>query len=275
MVSRGMGGFMTSFEDSFELTPAGPNLWAGKVDLDYRGFGSQFGGWTGAALLRAAMIEPGERGLPLSLSVLFIEAIAEGGFEISTRLLRSGARLQFWRSELVQGGKVCAHAQATFGVRRETTRFTDAVMPHVDGPDSPKHSAFAPQIPFGRQFMTRWATPAPLAPENDPEAPASSLVWMKDTRGRPLDYPLLAAMADHAPPRVMFRRKSIVSSSTVSMTTHFHATPAEMAAVGADFILSEVHCRRCEGGYFDHELKLWSRQGVLLATSEQVAAFRD
>ena len=48
-----------------------------------------------------------------------------------------------------------------------------------------------------------------------------------------------------------------------------------VADAGNDFILSEVHCRRCEGGYFDHELKLWSRNGVLLATSEQVAAFRD
>jgi acyl-CoA thioesterase len=270
-----MGGRMTSFADSIELSPAGPNLWAGKIDSDYRGFGSQFGGWTGAALLRAAVLEPGERGLPLSLSVLFIEAIAEGGFEISTRLLRSGARLQFWRSELVQAGKVCAHAQATFGVRREATRFTDAVMPHVTLPDPPVFPTMTPPNPFGRQFTTRWATPPPLAPENDPEGPASSLVWMRDARERPLDYPLLAAMADHAPPRIMFRRKAIVSSSTVSMTTHFHATPDEVAAVGSDLILSEVHCRRCEGGYFDHELKLWSRQGVLLATSEQVAAFRD
>jgi acyl-CoA thioesterase len=266
---------MTRFEETIQLEPAGDNLWAGKVDPDYRGFGSQFGGWTGAALLRGVMVEPGERGQPLSLSVLFIEAIAEGPFEISTRLLRSGARLQFWRSELVQGGKVCAHAQATFGVRRETTRFTDAVMPHVAPSDSPKLVDSAPQIPFGRQFSSRWATPPPLSPENDPEGPASSLVWMRDTRGRPLDYPLLAAMADHAPPRVMFRRKAVTSSSTVSMTTHFHATPEELGEVGNAYILSEVHCRRCEGGYFDHELKLWSKSGVLLATSEQVAAFRD
>jgi hypothetical protein len=59
------------------------------------------------------------------------------------------------------------------------------------------------------------------------------------------------------------------------MTTHFHATPDEIAAVGARFVLNEVHCRRCEGGYFDHSLKLWSKSGALLMTSEQVAAFRD
>ena len=38
-----------------------PNLrfWEGEVEPAYRGFGSQFGGWTGAALLKGAMVEAG------------------------------------------------------------------------------------------------------------------------------------------------------------------------------------------------------------------------
>ena len=50
---------MTSFADTIDLRAAGENLWDGDVDPDYRGFGSQFGGWTGAALLKGAMVEPG------------------------------------------------------------------------------------------------------------------------------------------------------------------------------------------------------------------------
>lgn len=266
---------MISFEDSIDLRPAGENLWSGEVDSAYRGFGSQFGGWTGAALLKAAIIEPGVNGDPLSLSVLFIEAIGDGPFEISTRLLRSGARLQFWRSELIQRGKVCAHAQATFGVRRETTRFTDAVMPDAPPPETKGLGEWSPPSGFGAQYQMRWITPGPRAPEADPTKPASSLVWVRDRLGRPVDTLQLAAMADLAPPRVIWKRESISGSATVSMTTHFHATREELAATDARFILSEVHCRRCEGGYFDHELKLWSPDGALLATSEQVAAFRD
>jgi acyl-CoA thioesterase len=270
-----MGEHMTSFADAITLLPAGDGLWDGETDPAYRGFGSQFGGWTGAVLMKAAMIEPGVRGEPLSLSVLFIEAIGDAPHQVSTRLLRSGARLQFWRSELSQRGRLCAHAQATFGVRRETTRFTDAVMPAPPPPDSDRLNQFAPPSAFGSQFEMRWATPAPYSPENDPTKPASSLVWIRDKRGRPADVLMLAAMADLAPPRVMWKRNAITQSATVSMTTHFHATPEELAELGAGWILSEVHCRRCEGGYFDHELKLWSRAGALLATSEQVAAFRD
>ena len=266
---------MISFADSIELVPAGRNAWAGNIDPRYRGFGSQFGGWTGAALLKAAMLEPEVSGGPLSLSVLFIEAVGEGTFEVSTRLLRSGARLQFWRSELVQRDKVCAHAQATFGVRRETTRFTDAIMPSPPPSDAEGLFQWAPPSGFGAQYEMRWITPPPRSPKADPSMPASSLVWIRDRDGRPVDVLQLAAMADLAPPRVIWKREAISGSSTVSMTTHFHATQEELDQAGADFILSEVHCRRCEGGYFDHELKLWSRSGVLLATSEQVAAFRD
>ena len=73
------------------LTAVSENTWSGAADPDYRGFGSQFGGWTAAALLRAIMLEPAANGAPLSQSVLFIEAIHDGPFEISTRLIRSGA----------------------------------------------------------------------------------------------------------------------------------------------------------------------------------------
>ncbi len=53
----------------------------------------------------------------------------------------------------------------------------------------------------------------------------------------------------------------------MSMNIYFHASPEDLAAVGEDYVLNETVCRRCEGGYFDHELHLWSRSGALLATS--------
>lgn len=266
---------MLTFKDSIQLASVGENHWSGVVDPAYRGFGTQFGGWTGAVLLKSVMVESEARGAPLSLSVLLIEAVAEAPFEIATRLIRSGARLQFWRSEMIQNGKTCAHAQVTLGVRRETTRFTDSVMPEAPSPDAPGLRRFAPPAAFAEQHDMRWITPPPRASDVDFSKPASSLVWIRDKAERPLDVLMLANMADLAPPRVLWKRDGLVQSSTVSMTTHFHATPEEIAATGSRHLLSEVHCRRCEGGYFDHELKLWSPDGALLATSEQVAAFRD
>lgn len=271
-----MAHHMISFADSIELSPAGENLWAGEADPLYGHIGGngRFGGWTAATLLKAAMMEPGERGEPLSLTVLFTDGVGDGPIEISTRLLRAGARLQFWRSEISQRGKLCAHAQATFGMRRETMRWTDAKMPVALQPESIQPHALLP-VPFLQQFDARWVSFMPLDPRANPEDPASSMFWIRDVLQRKIDYVLLAAMVDFAPPRVSWKRKAMAPSSTVSMTVHFHATPQELADIDSDYVLSEVHCRRCEGGYFDHELKLWSRSGVLLATSEQVAAFRD
>lgn len=262
-----------SFGDTILLKPAGVNLWAGEADPDFAHMGGRFGGWTAAVLLKAAMLEQDQQGEPLSLSVLYPDAIGDGPIEVSTRLLRSGARLQFWRSEVSQRGKLCAHAQVTFGVRRKTVAYTDAVRPEPPPPESLPRPEGAPPVPFLRQLESRWATPGPLDPAVDPEAPTRSLVWGRSAHGHAMDYLWLAALADYAPPRVAWKLKTFVPSSTVAMTVHFHATPDEIAEVGTDFTLSEVECRRCEGGYFDHELKIWSRRGALLATSEQVAAF--
>lgn len=268
---------MTDFASSIVLKPAGENLWAGDADPLYGhlGGGGRFGGWTAATLLKAAMLEPGERGEPLSLTVLYTDAIGDGPIEISTRLLRAGARLQFWRSEVSQRGKLCAHAQATFGMRRKTLGWTDAKMPAVSPPEQLEPFPGIMPVPFLQQFQARWVTMLPLDPRVNSEDPTRSMFWLRDVHQREIDYVLLAAMADFAPPRPAWKRKAMTMSSTVSMTIHFHATPEELAAVKSDFVLSEVECRRCEGGYFDHELKLWSRSGALLATSEQVAAFRD
>jgi len=268
---------MSDFASSIVLRPAAENLWAGDADPNYGHLGGagRFGGWTAATLLRAAMLEPGDRGEPLSLTVLFTDGIGDGPIEVSTRLLRAGARLQFWRSEISQRGKLCAHAQATFGYRRETTRYTDAVMPEAPPPEDVSLNPNTFPVPFIQQFGARWVTPLPMDPRVDSQAPTRSIFWVRDVNGRSIDYVLLAAMADFAPPRVAWKRKRMTQSSTVSMTTHFHATPEELEQVGSDYVLSDVQCRRCEGGYFDHELKIWSRSGALLATSEQVAAFRD
>jgi len=154
---------MLSFQDSIDLVTAGEGRWAGEVDPAYKGFGSQFGGWTAAALLKAIMVEPATKGAPLSQSVLFLESINEGAYEISTRLIRSGARLQFWRSELHQNGKCCAHAQVTMGVRRETTSFTDAVMPFARRRKR-KASASGPRLPASARSSGRAGSPTCPAP---------------------------------------------------------------------------------------------------------------
>jgi acyl-CoA thioesterase len=264
---------MASFADLIQLSPGAENLWSGEADTDYSHPAGQFGGWTAAVLLKAAMSEPGERGAPLAQTVIFTNAVGPGSIEISTRLLRAGARLQFWRAELSQRGKVCAHAQITFGARRATQGFTDTTMPDMPPPDDARMISFSPPTKFGEQVEAKslpW--PADYKPGI---SPARSIFWTRHKSGISMDHALLAVLADFAPPRVMIKRGAFMLSSTVSMNIYFHASPEDLAAVGEDHVLNDTVARRSEGGYYDHELHLWSRSGALLVTSEQVAAYRD
>lgn len=263
------------FADLIDLKPVGESLWAGEADTDYSHPAGQFGGWTAAVLLKAAMLEAGDHGPPLSLTVMFTDAIGAGPIEVATRLLRSGSRLQFWRAEISQRGKVCAHAQITFGARRSSSsEFTDAEMYAMTAPESDEMKPLMrPPTKFGEKLDGR-SFPYP---ENwkPGEFPARSVFWIRHAERMEMDYPLLAMLADFAPPRPMMKSGKFMFSSTVSMNIYFHASPEEIAGVGGDYVLSDTVCRRCAGGYFDHELKLWSRSGALLATSEQVAAYRE
>lgn len=267
---------MSTFAESIVLNADAPNKWSGEADPNYAHPGGRFGGWTAAALIEAVRREPGERGPPLSLTMLYLDPIKDGPVEIGTRLLRAGKRIQFWRAELRQGETLCAHAQITNGVRSEAPEnFTDAEMPDVPPPEAEQLLEGTAPIPFLQQFQIRWITASPLNLKDQGDK-AETQTWVRDAHGRPLDNVLLAAMADLTPPRVLFHRKTSpwIMASTISMSVHFHATPEELERVGTDFVLSDVKCRRCEGGYFSHELKLWSRDGALLAASEQVAVYK-
>jgi acyl-CoA thioesterase len=264
---------MPAFADLIDLKHAADSLWAGEADTTYSHPGGQFGGWTAAVLLKAAMMEPGERGAPLSITTLFTDAVGAGPIEVRTRLLRAGSRLQFWRAEVAQRDKVCAHAQITFGQRRTASGFTDAEMPELAAPDDERMISFSPPTEFGKKLEGK---SLPWGPDWKPNTfPARSIFWARHKDGVQLDHCLLTLLADFAPPRPMMKSGRFMLSSTVSMNIYFHGSDEEVAQVGDDYTLNNTVARRCEGGYFDHELHLWSRSGALLMTSEQVAAYRD
>jgi acyl-CoA thioesterase len=58
------------------------------------------------------------------------------------------------------------------------------------------------------------------------------------------------------------------------MSVYFYASADELAAVGDDFVLSEAVGTRAEQSIAGSQLRLWSRSGALLATSEQLCWFK-
>jgi hypothetical protein len=58
------------------------------------------------------------------------------------------------------------------------------------------------------------------------------------------------------------------------MSVYFHATDDEVAAVGDDYFLNEATGTRGEHSTSGQQARLWSRDGALLATTEQLCWYR-
>ena len=59
------------------------------------------------------------------------------------------------------------------------------------------------------------------------------------------------------------------------MTVHFHAAAAEIAAQGSDPLLGVADAQTFTRNFGDQTAQLWSTHGRLLATSTQMAWFKD
>jgi hypothetical protein len=102
---------------------------------------------------------------------------------------------------------------------------------------------------------------------------STTTLWVRDAAQRH-DFPALTAMSDIFFPRVYLRR-GVLAAGTISMTTYFHAGSQHLGALGGDDILATARADRFDRGFFDQNAQLWSRDGLLLATTYQIVYFKD
>jgi len=258
------------------LAREAPGLWRGEADPAYSNgmtgaFVGQFGGWTAAALLKAALGEAAEGQHARSFTAHFFTPVRPGALSVAVRALRRGKSVSFWQADLVQGEDVRAQAVVTVGAGREDAHAYQ-FPPHPDAPpaDAESLQAFSPPTPFGRSLEARWVSGAPFTGASG----GRSLFWSRTAAPTRVDAMTLALLADFMPPRVFYVANAFVPSSTLSMNVYFHADPAEIAAVGERHVLVDVQGRRIGGGYWDHTAAFWGPDGALLSTTEQLALHR-
>lgn len=262
---------MSLLEDSLAIDRSVPQRMTARADPNYEANTGMFGGWTSALLLKAVVGHPDADGAPSAMTVNFIERIVPGELVIlSVARLGGGRSLTHWRSEVKRehDGALLATGSIVLAIRRDTDHSIDAVFPDAPPPhDLPLSN---PPGPFGRQVETRVIIGAP--PFNRPDM--RSLSWNRETSGRAVDAVQLAFMADVYAPRVFHISAAPRPSSTVTLSITYLAGIDELAAVGDDYVLSEAEGTRIEQAQAGSRLRLWSPQGTLLATSEQLCWFR-
>lgn len=274
------------FERAIALQPAAaapgaPARLAGQTSAAYANMVGPYGGVTAAQALQAVMLHPDRLGEPVAFTGNFAAALADGAFSVEAVPARTNRSTQHWTITMRQadaggGEDVVFTATAVTAVRRPTWEATDAVMPAAPAPEAVPRVPAQTRVAWLNRYDMRWFEgPMPSAWDGAEQPHSRTRMWVRDEPPRRLDFPGLLALCDVFYPRVWLRRATLTPIGTVSLSVYFHATGAELHALGTDHLLAEAHGQRFFAGYFDQSGVLWSRAGRLLASTHQLVYFKE
>ncbi len=237
-----------------------------------------YGGIT-AALMVQAVKQSECLGEPVSLTVNYAAALKDGAYRIKARAARSNRSTQHWLVELTQlvenNEEVMATATVVTAVRREVWRRQDLALPEVQAPEAFEPVILFESVEWVRRYDIRLIEGAVPAVSDGSERDSQTRLWLRDAQQRPLDLQALTAMSDAFYPRIWLRRARWVATGTVSLTVYFHASEAELAAVGGQHVYAQARAQDFRHGFFDQTAHLWSRTGLLLASAHQIVYYKE
>ncbi|HLM17570.1 MAG TPA: thioesterase family protein [Acidimicrobiia bacterium] len=264
---------MGHLDAALELVPDGQR-WRAHADADHESISAMFGGWTAAIMLGAVAATAASDARPSALTANFIRPVPPGrDVVIIPSRLGGGRSLEHWRADLraidsdeTDSSELLATALVVLTNRRDSEPHAQFAMPTVPGPEGLEQ--FHAPGPQGQQTEIRevsgeWGS-----------GDTRGCLWVRDAAGRSLDHLQLAYLADQYAPRSFYWGVGTRPSATITLSIYFHATADELAAVDTDYILNEATGTRGEQSTSGQQARLWSRDGVLLATTEQLCWYR-
>jgi acyl-CoA thioesterase len=242
----------------------------GQVHPSFRNINDPYGGWSAAVLARAILDTCDPELELVSLTTDYLSVPSGGRLQIDVDCDRSGRRTEFWRAVLTGRADTSPanRAIAILARRRDTLEWTEGSCPDVPPPED-CHTIDLPMA-WNRVIEIRPTVDLPMSISRD----ANFSAWVRFTPGRALDSVALVALADTPMPRlfqVIGRQEPV---ATVSMTVYLHATSADYAAVGDDYLLVDTRGARGGRGFYDQHATIWSRDGRLLVTTQQIVWYR-
>ena len=266
-----------AFDAAIELSPIGPHRFAGKTHAGYANMVGPFGGITAAVMLRGVLCHPERLGDPISLTVNFAGPLTEGAFELQAQPVRTNRSTQQWVLTLTQEGQGACTATAVSAVRRETWSMPEATPPaNKPTPETLAALPLACYPAWVARYDMRFVEGMVTWPPNgELQSNSQSVLWIRDTPARAIDFASLTAICDSFLPRIFVRRRQFVPIGTVSFTCYFHADATQLAAQGEDYVLASARALNFSNGYFDQTGEIWSRAGTLLASTHQVVYYRE
>jgi len=265
------------FDAACALTRLGESRYRGAAPEAYWNMAGPFGGTTAAVMLRAALLDQPAGIEPVALTVNYCAALSKGPFTIEARVVRSGRSVRHLNVEMQQGDGTVATASAVLAARRDTWSHQPAQRPDVPPPGDVAPMPPDGRLPWLQRYEFRFVR-GPWRPQTQAHAEpqsAHSTLWVGDSPPRALDFLSLTALCDVFFVRAFHVRGTMVPAGTVTMTVHFHASAAEVAAQGTSPLLGTVDAHTFARNFGDQIAQLWSGSGRLLATTTQMTWFKE
>jgi acyl-CoA thioesterase len=258
---------LSKFARDTSVDTVRPGRYAGNMDPDWWIVRGPNGGYVAALVLRAIVAEIGDPArTPRSLTVHYTRPPKAGPVEVGVHIERAGRTLSTVSARLTQDDRLLAVALAALAEDRDGPDFSDLRAPTVDpaerlGPAPPGPA----DIPFRRQFETRWALGNPPPGETPPGDWIGG--WIRLADPEPVDHVVVAALTDAWAPSVFSRLGVRTTAPTIDLTVHFREPPPEQA----EWCLVRFRSAHSGHGYVEEDGEVWSADGRLLAQSRQLA----
>lgn len=263
------------FDVAMDLEPAGDGTSIAQTSDAYWNMIGPFGGLVAALMFKSAYVHADREGEPVALNVNFCAPIAKGEMRLAAHPARTNRSTQHWTMEMEQAGECVATATAMFGKRPETFAHMPSEPPGT-APFERLERLPAPGAGWIERYDLRFADGSfGWRGESKELASAKSTLWIASDPPRPIDFVGLAALTDIFFGRIIHVRQRLVPFGTVSLTSYFHATEADLAEIGSTPLLGTANARIFNRGFHDQSAELWSSEGRLLATSHQLVYYRD
>jgi acyl-CoA thioesterase len=263
---------VSAFARATAVQPLGNGAWRAEVDGAWATQLGANGGYLAALVLRAMAGELDDAGRQArSLTCHYLRPPAEGEVRLDVELERSGRSLSTVTARLSQDGSLCALAVAAFAIELDGALDYAADAPAASAPDEVERLAPVAEVPITSQFVMRPTMGAPLYAGAEDSVTGG---WLQFADPEALDASALAMFADAWWPSPLPRLTRPVTAPTIDLTVHFRA-PAAAAAIVEEPVFVVFRSSTAIGGFFEEDGELWSRDGVLLAHSRQLALLLD
>jgi acyl-CoA thioesterase len=260
----------TEFDRATAVAPLGDGAWAGAVDAGWFAGRGPNGGYLAAIVLRAMAAELADAARePRSLTCHYLRPPAAGPVRIDVTAERSGRATSTLTARLSQDGRDCVLAIAAFALDVAAPVSYATAPPDVPAPED---VAPVDNTSSGLSIVSRFeARPAVGERMFAGAGEAVTGGWLRFADARATDAIALAMLADAWWPAPWVRVREPVAAPTIDLTVHFRAPRAAAALEPGEPVLAVFRSATAADGFFEEDGELWTRDGVLLAQSRQLA----